>query len=71
MTSVNIAEPLAEAANVQAKIAHRNLDEQINYWAKIGKIAEENPDLSFELIKSILDAREQVLLGDVEPYLFD
>ena len=31
MISVTIADPLAEAANVQAKIYHRGLDEQINY----------------------------------------
>jgi hypothetical protein len=46
MISVTIADPLAEAANIQAKIYHRGLDEQINYWARIGKIAEENPELS-------------------------
>ncbi|MDD1610856.1 MAG: ParD-like family protein [Methylococcaceae bacterium] len=71
MISVTIADPLAEAANVQAKICHRSLDEQINYWAKIGYCAEENPDLSFEFIKTILNAREEVLAGQVEPYLFD
>ncbi|CAG1023078.1 hypothetical protein DOJK_02085 [Patescibacteria group bacterium] len=47
------------------------LDEQINYWIKISKIAEENPDLSFEFIKTILEAKEQVLSGEVEPYLFN
>jgi hypothetical protein len=71
MISVTIADPLAEAANVQAKIYHRGLDEQINYWARIGKIAEENPELSFEFIKAILNARQEVLAGQVEPYSFD
>lgn len=71
MISVTIADPLAEAANLQAKICHRDLDEQINYWARIGKIAEENPDLSFEFIKTILNARQEVLAGQVEPYSFD
>lgn len=33
MISVTIADPLAEAANVQAKICHRSVDEQINYSA--------------------------------------
>ncbi len=71
MISVTIADPLAEAANAQAIIYHRGLDEQINYWARIGKIAEENPDLSFEFIKVTLQAREEVLAGQVEPYSFD
>ncbi len=45
-------------------------DKQINHWAKIGKIAEENPDLSFEFIQSVLEARQEALNGKVEPYSF-
>ncbi|MSP28810.1 MAG: hypothetical protein EXR80_10595 [Methylococcales bacterium] len=71
MISVTIADPLAAAANTHAEICHRSLDEQINYWARIGYCAEENPDLSFEFIKAILNAREEVLSGQTEPYLFD
>lgn len=71
MLSVIISESLAQDAIIQAKVFHRSLDNQINYWAKIGKIAEENPDLSFEFIKSVLCAREEALNGQVEPYLFD
>lgn len=44
---------------------------QIDHWAKIGKIAEENPDLSFEFIQTILAARKEALDGQTEPYLFD
>ena len=71
MISVAISEPLAQAATVQAKIYSRSLDSQIDYWAKIGKIAEENPDLSFEFIKAALEARKEALTGQTEPYLFD
>ena len=71
MISVIISDPLAMDAIVQAKVFNRSLDNQINYWAKIGKIAEENPDLSFEFIKAVLCAREEALDGQVEPYLFD
>jgi hypothetical protein len=45
-------------------------DKQINHWAKIGKIAEENPDLSFEFIQSVLEAKQEALNGQTEPYLF-
>lgn len=71
MISVTISDPLAQAATLQAKVCNRDLNEQINYWAKIGRIAEENPDLNFEFIKNILKAREEALTGQVEPYLFD
>jgi hypothetical protein len=33
---------------------------QIEYWAKIGKIAEQNPTMSFELIKEILIGVEEL-----------
>jgi hypothetical protein len=71
MISVAISDPLAQAATVQAKIYNRSIDNQIDYWAKIGKIVEENPDLSFEFIKAVLEARQEALTGQTEPYLFD
>ncbi len=32
------------------------------------KIAEENPDLSYDFIKSILIAHQEALAGQLEPY---
>jgi hypothetical protein len=71
MISVTISEPLAQAAISQAKVCHRTIDSQIDHWAKIGKIAEENPDLSFEFINAALQGRNEVLTGKTEPYSFD
>ena len=71
MISVTLSESLAHAATAQAEIHHRTLEKQIEHWAKIGKIAEENPDLSFEFIQTILTARKEALNGQTEPYLLD
>ncbi|MGZ8191361.1 MAG: TA system antitoxin ParD family protein [Methylococcaceae bacterium] len=71
MTSITVSEKIAQAATIQAKVFNRTLDGQINYWAKIGKISEENPDLSFAFIKDVLIAGEEALAGDTEHYLFD
>jgi ParD-like antitoxin of type II bacterial toxin-antitoxin system len=71
MISVTISEPLAQAAISQVKVCHRSIDSQIDHWAKIGKIAEENPDLSFEFINTALQARNEVLTGKTELYSFD
>ncbi|WP_365732912.1 hypothetical protein [Nitrosomonas sp.] len=30
---------------------HRSIPEQIEYWLRIGNIAEENPDLTFSMIR--------------------
>jgi hypothetical protein len=70
MISVTISESLAQAAISEAKICHRTIDSQIDHWAKIGKIAEENPDLSFEFINAALQARNEVLTKQTEPYSF-
>jgi len=71
MTYINLSESLAKAARTQAELHHRSLDKQIDHWAKIGKIAEENPDLSFQFVQTILKAREEALSGQTEPYSFD
>ena len=70
-TSVKLSESIISEAKIMSKVLNRSVSGQIEYWAKIGKIAEENPDLTYDLIKDILIAREEVKTKDVEPYQFD
>ena len=42
----------------------------VEYWAFIGKVAEENPDLSFAVINDILLGRQQLKEGFETPYIF-
>ncbi|MCW5699046.1 MAG: hypothetical protein KIT00_04330 [Rhodospirillales bacterium] len=59
--AVNVKLPddlVAEAKRLGA-IHRRSLPKQIEYWSHIGKIAEQNPDLPFSVIKDILIAREE------------
>jgi len=37
---------------------------QIEYWSQIGKIAQENPDLPFSLIREILVADQELVIGE-------
>jgi hypothetical protein len=67
-TTITITDDLLNAAQQQAKVFHRSVDGQLNYWLKIGKIAEANPDLPFEFIKNALVTREEMLNGGVKPY---
>ena len=69
--NVKISEDLVSEAKRYGKIYHRSLPKQIEYWSMIGKMAEENPDLPFSLIKDILVAREEAEAGDVTEYRFD
>ena len=63
-TVVRISKNIVEKARIRSKVENRSLAGQIEYWVKIGKITEENPDLSFIQIKEILIGLEQL---DNEP----
>jgi hypothetical protein len=69
-TSVRISESLLKDARKYSKIDHRSLTGQIEHWAKIGKCAEENPDLTYDLIKEILIGIEELNQGEREEYQF-
>lgn len=69
-TAVRISDQLVDDAKIQSKVKNRSLTGQIEYWAKIGKIAEENPDLSYALIKEILTAVEELDNGKGIEYKF-
>ncbi|PKY11868.1 hypothetical protein B1757_02600 [Acidithiobacillus marinus] len=62
-TSVRIDQALYELARSDASIEHRTIAGQIEYWAKIGRAALDNPDLpaSFiaESLASMAEPREE------------
>lgn len=70
MTTINLSDELVEKAKKYGSVYSRSTPKQIEYWAKIGKVAEENPDLPYEFIKDVLLALQQVDEGDTEPYEF-
>jgi len=48
-TAVRVSSELVQEAKIFSKIDQRSLTGQIEHWAKIGKCAEENPDLTYSL----------------------
>ncbi len=58
--AVRISDELIKEAKTLSKVENRSVTGQIEYWAKIGKIAEQNPTMSFELIKEILIGIEEL-----------
>jgi hypothetical protein len=70
-TAVRISEDLVKEAKKFSRVDHRSLAGQIEYWARLGKCAEENPDLTYALIKEILIGLEELAQGDKTEYLFD
>ncbi|GFP22076.1 hypothetical protein HKBW3S43_01509 [Candidatus Hakubella thermalkaliphila] len=69
-TAVRISEELVDEARKFSRIEHRSLTGQIEHWAKIGKCAEENPDLTYSLIKEILMGIEELERGEKLEYKF-
>lgn len=66
--NVKLTESLVEQARRYAVIQHRSVPKQIEYWSQIGKIAEENPDLPFSMIRDILIADQEAPVGE---YVFN
>ena len=69
-TAVRISEKLVDEARKFSRIDHRSLTGQIEHWAKIGKCAEENPDLTYSLIKEIFVGIEELERGEKSEYKF-
>ena len=68
--SIKLSEELISNAITHGKEQNRSAPKQIEYWAKIGKLVDENPDLPLNFIKGLLIARDQVKAGDVSEYKF-
>ena len=68
--AVKISGDLLNSARIYAKVQHRSVAKQIEYWAEIGKIAEDNPDLPLSFIQDILQGREEIKQGLTTPYVF-
>jgi len=62
-TSIRINQDLYEQAKQDAALEHRSIAGQIEFWARVGRAALDNPDLpvSFvaESLASIAEPREQ------------
>ncbi len=68
--SVKLSDELVKQARQYGEVYHRSTPKQIEYWSRIGKILEENPDLPYSFIKDVLLAKQEAESGDLTPYEF-
>ncbi len=54
--TVKLSDQLVEDAKRIAAVEHRSVPRQIEFYFRMALIAEENPDLSFSLIREIMKA---------------
>jgi hypothetical protein len=69
-TAIHLPELLIEQAKPAAQAMHRSVAEQIEYWARLGKVAEENPDLPINMLQDMLVSMEEVKTGNLSTYQF-
>jgi hypothetical protein len=67
---VQLSDQLYDDARRSASVNSRSVPKQIEYWSRIGKIAEENPDLPYSFIKAVLASRQEADAGHLTDYLF-
>lgn len=68
--ALKVSDELIELVKPQAAAQHRSIPKQIEYWARLGKIVEENPDLPLQFIKDTLLGLEEAKAGQTSAYQF-
>ena len=67
---VRIDESIYDEAKKTAKAECRSIPHQIEYWARIGKCALDNPDLPIEFVKELLISKNTAK-SLAEPFHFE
>lgn len=70
-TAIKVSEELVTLAKPYAAAMQRSVTKQIEYWAKLGKAAEDNQDLPVSMILDILVSAEEAKAGMLKEYQFE
>jgi len=57
--SIRVNDELYNLAKTQAKAEFRTIPSQIEYWARVGRAAMDNPDLPIEMVEKLLIAMNE------------
>ncbi|CDH31685.1 ParD-like family protein [Xenorhabdus bovienii] len=61
--SVRLDDEFVNDVRIHVEASSRSILKKIEHWAKMGRIAEENPDLPYSFIHEILFAQKEVEHG--------
>jgi len=67
--SVRLDDDLVSDAKIYADVSKRSIPKQIEHWAEIGRMVEDNPDLPYDFIHQARIAQAEVEAGKVKPYI--
>lgn len=68
--ALKVSDELVNLAKPHAAAQHRSVPKQIEYWARLGKAVEDNPELPVQFIKDTLLALAEADAGQAVPYKF-
>ena len=68
--ALKLSDELIEMAKPHAAAEHRSVPKQIEYWARLGKAVEDNPELPLQFIKDTLLAVQEAKAGQLSAYKF-
>jgi hypothetical protein len=57
--SIRITDDLYQQAKVQSRAELRTIPSQIEFWARVGRAALDNPDLPVEFVRDTLVALDE------------
>jgi hypothetical protein len=60
--------PMIRTLRARARASKRSLSEQIKYYAHLGLVAKDNPDLPMAFIEGALEGLEESRAGLAVPY---
>lgn len=69
-TAIKLPDELINEARRYGLVYSRSVPKQIEYWSRIGRLAEENPDLSYSFLKEILLGMSEATGGELSPFQF-
>lgn len=67
-TSIRLDDDFVSDVKIHAEASHRSIPKQIEHWAKIGQIVEENPDMTYRFIVETLLAKSEMDNNKVTRY---
>lgn len=70
-TTIRVSNKQVSDTKLISKVEKRSLKGQVEYWAQIGKLAGENPDLHYSLIIKIMIGHEELDRNKGPEYQFE
>jgi hypothetical protein len=68
--ALKLSDELIDLAKPHAAAMHRSIPKQIEYWARLGKVVEDNPELPLQFIQETLLGLEEAKAGQTSDYKF-